>query len=158
MANLVFRSRITQTDPQSNPVLIIGQVKHLTQLRFNDIRPKLEPRVNEETFKLAVSSLHPSPTDSRSLWLNLATVAALPVKCSRHNTPSRAHSITKIVQSSVYGDSDESIVVSVCLIIVILSIPVNMLTLQKKVLIKKALSQFFCHFQQVKLISSVMDF
>lgn len=117
MANLVFRSGLTQTDPQSNPVVIIGQVKHLTQLRFNDIRPKLEPRVNEETFKLAVSSLHPSPTDTRSLWLNLATVAALPVKCSRHNTPSRAHSITKIVQSSIYGDSDESIVVSVSLIL-----------------------------------------
>lgn len=125
MANLLFRSGLTQTDPQSNPVLIIGQVKHLTQLRFNDIRPKLEPRVNEETFKLAVSSLHPSPTDTRSLWLNLATVAALPVKCSRHNTPSRAHSITKIVQSSMYGDSNESIVVSVSLILILLSIPVE---------------------------------
>lgn len=111
MSNLVFKSGLTKSDPQKTPVLIIGQVKHLTQLRFNDIKPKLEPRVSEETFKLAVSSLHPSPTDTRSLWLNLASVAALPVKCSRHNTPSRAHSITKIVQSASYGDADENIVI-----------------------------------------------
>lgn len=114
MANLEIKIGLSKSDPQTTPVLIIGQVKHLTQLRFNNIRAKLEPRVSEETFKLAVSSLHPSPTDTRSLWLNLATVAALPVKCSRHNTPSRAHSITKIVQSSVYGDSDECIVVRYC--------------------------------------------
>ncbi|CAG9762026.1 unnamed protein product [Ceutorhynchus assimilis] len=111
MTNLVLKSGLTKSDPQTTPVLIIGQTKHLSQLRFNDIRPKLEPRVSEETFKLAVASLHPSPTDTRSLWLNLATVAALPLKCSRHNTPSRAHAITKIVQSSVYGDSVESIVI-----------------------------------------------
>ncbi|KAF7284404.1 hypothetical protein GWI33_022190 [Rhynchophorus ferrugineus] len=111
MTILTFKSGVTKSDPQKTPVLIIGQVKHLTQLKFNDIKPKLEPRVNEETFKLAIASLHPSPTDIRSLWLNLATVAALPIKCSRHNTPSRAHSITKIVQNHTYDDSDECIVI-----------------------------------------------
>ncbi|KAL1493754.1 hypothetical protein ABEB36_009448 [Hypothenemus hampei] len=111
MAKLIFKSGLTKSDPQNVPILIVGQVKHLTRVPFNDIRPKLDPRVSEETYQLAVSSLHPSPTDSRSLWLNLATIAALPVKCSRHNTPSRAHSITKIIQSSVYGDADECIVI-----------------------------------------------
>lgn len=110
---LAFKSGVTKSDPHTTPVLIIGQVKHLTKLKFSDIKPKLEPRVNEETFKLAIASLHPSPTDVRSLWLNQASVAALPIKCSRHNTPSRAHSITTIVQTHTYGDSDESIVVSV---------------------------------------------
>ncbi|XP_050294719.1 probable aminopeptidase NPEPL1 [Anthonomus grandis grandis] len=110
MAKLVFRSGLSKTDPQLNPVLIVGQLKHLNQLRFTDIRAKLEPRVNEETFKLAVTNLHPSPTDTSSLWLNSATVAALPVKCSRHNTPSRAHSITKIVQSALTDSPNESIV------------------------------------------------
>ncbi|XP_060526069.1 probable aminopeptidase NPEPL1 [Cylas formicarius] len=111
MTKLVFKSKLSKTDPQLVPVLIIGQVKHLTQLRFNDIKSILQPRVSEEVFKAAVSSLHPSPTDTRSLYLNYATVAALPVKCSRHNTPSRAHSITKIVQNSSYGDSSESVVI-----------------------------------------------
>ncbi|EFA07320.1 putative aminopeptidase NPEPL1-like Protein [Tribolium castaneum] len=107
---LIFRSGLTKTDPQQTPVLIIGQVKHLTQLKFQDIKSKLEPRVSEDVFKVAVSSLHPSPTDSCSLYLNLATVAALPVKCSRHNTPSRAHAITRLVQSCTVG-LDESIVI-----------------------------------------------
>jgi probable aminopeptidase NPEPL1 len=108
---LVFRSGLTKTDPHQSPVVIIGQVKHLTQLKFQDIRNKLEPRVTEDVFKVAVSSLHPSPTDSCSLYLNLATIAALPVKCSRHNTPSRAHAVTRLVQSCTVG-VDESIVVS----------------------------------------------
>ncbi|XP_044264369.1 probable aminopeptidase NPEPL1 [Tribolium madens] len=107
---LIFRSGLTKTDPQQTPVLIIGQVKHLTQLKFQDIKSKLEPRVSEDVFKVAVSSLHPSPTDSCSLYLNLATIAALPVKCSRHNTPSRAHAITRLVQSCTVG-LDESIVI-----------------------------------------------
>ncbi|KAJ3648682.1 hypothetical protein Zmor_020465 [Zophobas morio] len=106
---LVFRSGLTKTDPHQNPVVIIGQVKHLSQLKFEDIKNKLEPRVTEDVFKVAVSSLHPSPTDSCSLYLNLATMAALPVKCSRHNTPSRAHAVTRLVQSCTIG-VDESIV------------------------------------------------
>lgn len=65
------------------------QVKHLTQLKYQTIKNKLEPRVSEEIYNAAIASLHPSPTDTCSLFLNLATVAALPVKCSRHNTPSR---------------------------------------------------------------------
>lgn len=62
-------------------------------------------------FKTAIYSLHPSPTDTCSLYLNLATVAALPTKCSRHNTPSRSHAVTRLVQSCSVG-VNESIVVS----------------------------------------------
>ncbi|KAJ8926070.1 hypothetical protein NQ315_009925 [Exocentrus adspersus] len=109
-AKLVFQPTLTKTDPQQTPVLILGQVKHLTQLKFQTVRCKLEPRVTEETFKVAVSGLHPSPTDSCSLYLNLATVAALPVKCSRHNTSSRAHAITRLVQVASAGN-DENIVI-----------------------------------------------
>lgn len=108
--NLVFRCGLTKSDPAQNPVLILGQIKHLLQLKFDHLKCKLEPRVSEEVFKSAVASLHPSPTDSCSLYLNLATIAALPIKCSRHNTPSRAHAITRLVQLSSVG-VDESIVV-----------------------------------------------
>ncbi|KAH1008113.1 hypothetical protein HUJ04_005257 [Dendroctonus ponderosae] len=111
MANLVFRSGLTSSGHLCIPVLIIGQLKHLTQLRFKDIKVKLDSRVTEQAYGLAVTSLNPSPTDTKSLFVNLASVAALPVICSRHNTPSRAHSITKIIQSSVYGDTDEHIVI-----------------------------------------------
>lgn len=112
MTKLIFRGSLTKSDPQQIPVLILGQVKHLTQLNFQEIKCKLEPKVSKEVFKSAVSNLHPSPTDSCSLYLNYATVAALPVKCSRHNTPSRAHALTRLVQMCSVGGTDETIVVS----------------------------------------------
>ncbi|XP_022910756.2 probable aminopeptidase NPEPL1 [Onthophagus taurus] len=107
---LVFSGTLSKTDPQQKPVLIIGQLKHLAQLPYNEIKTKLEPRVSEEVYKIAIPSLHPSPTDTCSLYLNLATVAALPVKCSRHNTPSRSHAITRLIHNCSVG-VDESIVI-----------------------------------------------
>ncbi|RUS86109.1 hypothetical protein EGW08_006129, partial [Elysia chlorotica] len=56
-------------------------------------------------------SLHPTPTDQCSLWLNSATVAALPVKCSRHNTPSRCHSLTKLVKNCLAGGQEYIVIV-----------------------------------------------
>ncbi|WAR12422.1 PEPL1-like protein [Mya arenaria] len=44
------------------------------------------------------------------MWLNNATVASLPIKCSRHNTPSRSHSLYKLVKSC-YAGGDEFVVV-----------------------------------------------
>ncbi|CAH2003468.1 unnamed protein product [Acanthoscelides obtectus] len=107
---LLFHRVPQKSDPMQTPVLILGQLNHLTQLKFDNVRCKLEPRVTEETFKLGISSLHPSPTDTCSLYLNLATVAALPLRCSRHNTPSRAHAVTKLVQAQSVG-LDEAIVI-----------------------------------------------
>ncbi|XP_041376640.1 probable aminopeptidase NPEPL1 [Gigantopelta aegis] len=110
MAALSFSNVLTTTDPQKNAVLIVGQAKNLALASYNQVRSKLEPRVNEETYNTAVLGLHPSPTDSCSLWLNNATVAALPPKCSRHNTPSRCHSLTKVIKSCLVG-GEESIVI-----------------------------------------------
>lgn len=109
-ANLVFSGKLTKSDPKDNAVLIIGQLKFLKQIKFSDVAIKLEPRVNEETFTAAVEGLHPSPTDSCPLWLTNATVAALPVKCSRHNTPTRSHSLSKVVKSC-YAGGDEFVVI-----------------------------------------------
>lgn len=91
-----FNKSLTKTDPQQHPVLIIGQLRHLSILQFDHVRCKLEPRVTEETFKSALTCLHPSPTDYCPLFLDVATIAALPTKTSRHNTPSRAHSVTAL--------------------------------------------------------------
>ncbi|XP_076035523.1 putative aminopeptidase NPEPL1 granny smith protein [Oratosquilla oratoria] len=109
---LQFSGTLSPTDPRKYPVLVIGQLKHLNTLSFSDVASKLLPRVEEEAWTIGVSSLQPSPTDSCSLYLNLATVAALPIKCSRHNTPSRAHSITKIVKTHSVGA--EEYIVLVC--------------------------------------------
>ncbi|XP_067006102.1 probable aminopeptidase NPEPL1 isoform X2 [Anabrus simplex] len=107
---LEFQGSLSPSDPQKKPVVIIGQLKNLAKAKFSDLRVKLDPRVSEEVYAAALASLHPSPTDTCSLYLNLATLAALPVKCSRHNAPSRSHAITKIVRSTTVG-VDESVVI-----------------------------------------------
>lgn len=109
--DIKFNAELSATDPHYNPVLIIGQLRHLNLLKFADIECKLKPRVSEETFKSAISCLHPSPTDKCSLYLDVATVAAVPLKCSRHNTPSRAHAITRLVRNNILNVAEESIVI-----------------------------------------------
>lgn len=94
-----FNSVLSKTDPQQHPVVIIGQLRHLSILKFEHVCKKLEPRVSAETFNSAIGNLHPSPTDFCPLYLNAATVVALPIKSSRHNTTSRAHALTKLVKT-----------------------------------------------------------
>lgn len=108
---LQYNAALTATDPQAHPVLIIGQLRHLTTLKFDHVRQKLEPRVAADTFERAVASLHPSPTDHCPLYLNVATVIALPVQSSRHNTNSRAHALTRVIRTHACTVT-ESIVVS----------------------------------------------
>jgi len=50
---LHFSSTLTRSDPLENPVIIIGQLKNLNRLSFNDVRVKLEPRVTEEVSTLS---------------------------------------------------------------------------------------------------------
>lgn len=98
-------------DPHETPVTIIGQVKNLNKVSYDDVKCKLEPRVDKQTWVTSLEMLNPHPTDSVSMYLNRATVAALPTKCSRHNTPSRAHSITKIVKSCSSGQLEHIVIV-----------------------------------------------
>lgn len=110
MATIQFNARPTVTDPLFHPVLIIGQLPHLSLIAFDDVRSKIGERVLAERLQTAIKSLHPSPTDACSLYLNLATVAALPLKCSRHNTNSRAHAITKLVKAHSKNISESILV------------------------------------------------
>ncbi|KAK2149672.1 hypothetical protein LSH36_442g01046 [Paralvinella palmiformis] len=108
--SLTFSASLTPSDPKEHPVLIVGQQHNLNKLSYDVIKVKLEPRVSKDIFSVGIASLHPSPTDSCPLWMTYATVAALPVKCSRHNTPSRSHSLTKVIRSCLSG-GDEYIVI-----------------------------------------------
>lgn len=107
---LSFNKTLTAIDPQNHPVLILGQLRHLSILKFHHVQCKLIPRITEETFQSAILCLHPSPTDFCPLYLDLATIAALPIKCSRHNTSSRAHALTRLVKTHTMNVT-ESIVV-----------------------------------------------
>ncbi|XP_017104567.2 probable aminopeptidase NPEPL1 isoform X3 [Drosophila bipectinata] len=108
--DLKFNASLGTSDPQTHPVLIIGQLRHLNLVKFADLASKLCPRVNEETFQNAVACLHPAPTDKVSLYLDSATIAALPLKASRHNTASRAHAITRLVKTHVMNVPEETVV------------------------------------------------
>lgn len=107
---LSFNKTLAQTDPQNHPVLIIGQLRHLSILKFHHVQCKLAPRVTEEIFQSAITCLHPSPTDVCPLYLDLATIAALPIKCSRHNTTSRAHAITRLVKTHMMNVTETILV------------------------------------------------
>jgi len=109
--SVVFSSGLSAQDPATSPVLVVGQPRHLAMVAWDAVRPKLEPRVGRELWAAGVASLNPSPTDSVSLYMNLATVAALPAKVSRHNTSSRAHFITKVVRSCTSGGPESVVLV-----------------------------------------------
>lgn len=111
MSKISFHRELQVSDPHKLPVLIVGQLRHLKELQFDRVRCKLEPRVTVDTFEKAISYLHPTPTDTCSLYLDLAKVAALPTKASRHNSDSRAHALTKLVLSESSGVSESIVVV-----------------------------------------------
>ncbi|XP_053694585.1 probable aminopeptidase NPEPL1 [Sabethes cyaneus] len=111
MSQLSFHRKVEPSDPQKIPVLIIGQQRHLNELSYDRIRCKLEPCVSKEVFQKAVSHLRPTPTDSCSLYLDLARIAVLPTRASRHNTDSRAHALTKLVQTHTTGASETVVIV-----------------------------------------------
>ncbi|GAB6024089.1 putative aminopeptidase npepl1 [Chamberlinius hualienensis] len=112
MANTVLRfsSKLSPCDPKTHPVIIIGQLKNLIKVGYSGVQVKLETRVTKEDYELALANLHPAPTDSCPLYLNFAHVAALPTKCSRHNTPSRSHAVSKLVKNLNVG-IDQSYVI-----------------------------------------------
>ncbi|KAJ8374944.1 hypothetical protein SKAU_G00055240 [Synaphobranchus kaupii] len=109
--DLVFCQGDSDSDQTDRTVLIVGQLSHLHSLAWSDVRDVLQPRVDNETWNIALNSLKPNPTDKCPLWLNLVTVAALPSKVSRHNTPSSAHSLTRLVQTCIPGKRNGHIVV-----------------------------------------------
>lgn len=46
--SIKFRWGLTPSDPEQQPVLIVGLASHLNTLTWDDVRCKLEPRVSEE--------------------------------------------------------------------------------------------------------------
>lgn len=65
-----------------------------------------------QLWQAALSTLNPSPTDSCPLYLNYATVAALPSRVSRHNSPSAAHFVTRLVRTCLPPGTHRCILVS----------------------------------------------
>ncbi|KAK4885656.1 hypothetical protein RN001_001927 [Aquatica leii] len=103
---------LSATDPLETPVIILGRLLKLKSVGFQYLRCKLDPRVSEEIYKTALGKLKVGETCS--LYLNNAIIAAIPFKCSRHNTPSRCHAITRLITSCSPGVYDNRCIVIVC--------------------------------------------
>uniref|UniRef100_A0A8C5BUE3 Cytosol aminopeptidase domain-containing protein n=1 Tax=Gadus morhua TaxID=8049 RepID=A0A8C5BUE3_GADMO len=112
MANVLleFKAAAGDSEPQSRPVLVIGQQNNLQQVNWSQIKGKLQPAVSKEVWLAALAALSPNPTDSCPLYLNHATVAALPARVSRHNSPSSAHFVSRLVRSCLPGGNNRCIV------------------------------------------------
>lgn len=112
MANVLleFKASAGDSEPQTRPVLIIGQQANLQQASWSQIKGKLQPVVSKEVWQAALSALNPNPTDSCPLYLNTAAVAALPARVSRHNSPSSAHFVSRLVRSCLPGGNNRCIV------------------------------------------------
>ncbi|KAJ8710379.1 hypothetical protein PYW07_009745 [Mythimna separata] len=107
--SIKFRSGLTPSDPEQQPVLIVGQAQHLSALNWEDVRCKLEPRVSEEAWRRGLQCVTSSPGDSCELWPRAVTLATLPARRSRHAAPARGYALAKIVRS-MQRSTDETIV------------------------------------------------
>ncbi|XP_014241645.1 probable aminopeptidase NPEPL1 [Cimex lectularius] len=108
---VVFCPDSPPSDPQSEPVLIVGQVENLRSVGYEAVKHKLGDRVSAEVYKSALASLHQTTPDSVSLYINVAMLASLPSKCSRHNSTARPYSLASIVKSASSGVSETIVVV-----------------------------------------------
>ncbi|XP_037108736.1 probable aminopeptidase NPEPL1 [Syngnathus acus] len=112
MANVVLEFKVSagDSDPQTRPILIIGQHANLQQVDWGQIKGKLQPVVSKEIWQAALNTLNPKPTDNCPLYLNYAAVAAIPLRVSRHNSPSSAHFISRLVRTCLPGGNNRCIV------------------------------------------------
>lgn len=69
-----------------------------------------------QIWQAALGALNPNPTDSCPLYLNHAAVAAVPSRVSRHNSPSSAHFVSRLVRSCLPGGNNRCIVVSISIL------------------------------------------
>ena len=47
MATLKYSVGLTPSDPDTQPVIILGQIRHLARVSWDTIKVKLEPQVTE---------------------------------------------------------------------------------------------------------------
>ncbi|XP_003741433.1 probable aminopeptidase NPEPL1 [Galendromus occidentalis] len=110
-SQIVVSATPTKSELLQLPVTIIGQSKNLAKLSFEAVSCKLSPQVTPEHFKNALDVFaSDGSVNTVPLYLHLASIVQLPSKCSRHNTPTQAHALSKAVSRSNLS-SDEAFVI-----------------------------------------------
>ncbi|CAL1284920.1 unnamed protein product [Larinioides sclopetarius] len=105
-----FSNKLSPSDPHKNAVLIIGQRHHLVTVPYEEISLKFGTRVTKELYDSAMDQIKGSLLDVVPLYMKYANLAKINAKCSRHNTPSHCHTLSKFVKCHSTG-KDEYIVV-----------------------------------------------
>lgn len=108
---LNFKWGLSSSDPEQQQVLIVGQPAHLLNLTWNDVKCKLQSKVTEEVWKRGVKCASQSPGESVELWPRGAFLASLPIRCSRHAAPARAHALAKIVKNHHRASAEHIVLV-----------------------------------------------
>ncbi|XP_076802999.1 putative aminopeptidase NPEPL1 [Clavelina lepadiformis] len=111
---LKFIGQPAKSDPGQVPVAIIGQASNLKRAQWSDVVHRLEPKVTESVFKRAVLSLSPTPTDTCALWNNGSSIGAFTDKTSRHNMPSAAYHIPKLLRASCLHGKGDEVILLIC--------------------------------------------
>eukprot|EP00096_Caligus_rogercresseyi_P000579 TRINITY_DN1103_c0_g1_i1.p1 TRINITY_DN1103_c0_g1~~TRINITY_DN1103_c0_g1_i1.p1 ORF type:complete len:527 (-),score=93.30 TRINITY_DN1103_c0_g1_i1:123-1703(-) len=89
--------------PLNSSFLFVGHLEELNAIKYEDVSSRTGNLVSVQDWISGFSSLEAHPTETLSLNLNNVYLAALPNSCSRHNTPSHAHSLTKIIKNLSFG-------------------------------------------------------
>lgn len=107
---LKFAGQLTESEADNNSVLIIGQKSALSALTYEDIKIKFGSSISKELYENGIQKMKSSSTDVMPLYMKCVTLARLPSSCSRYNTPSQAHALTKLVKNNLSG-GDEYVVI-----------------------------------------------
>lgn len=114
VTNLKYLAGLGSSDPSKVPVLIIGQQKNLKLVRWQSLNSRIGQKVSLAGWMAALTSAHPNPTDTFSLWNGNVHLGSFTHIVSRHNSPSAAFHISKIVRGAVSGKSENELIMVVC--------------------------------------------
>lgn len=127
--NLIFEN--IQDALHLNPndsLLVIGKPNNLKFINSSQVLPLLNGlNIPDSWFNESISYLTQSENvlkessesdssliqklDTKVSWLNKLIIETLPGKCSRNNTPSRAHYVTKIINRNLFGNKQVLLIV-----------------------------------------------
>lgn len=101
---------------ENDSILLVGQPKDLRKFNQNVLTNSLaQLKIPEAWLKESLSYVSSEdkdqPKGSSVSWTNRLIVNKIDDNYSRHNTPSRAHSLSKIVKDNCFGDNQLVIVV-----------------------------------------------
>ena len=111
MATVEFHKELLPEDPINRPCTIIGKTEYIKKLSYCTVSMFLEPRVNLQTWNLAVERLSVSSNVSCNLWLDKVSVAGLSNVASRHSAPSVAHFLAKMLLAEKKSGEQTAVVV-----------------------------------------------